>query len=55
MFMDELDRIANRVSTGTKKSGYMFIAEDDYSDSSDADSVCDDHAESQNTPARGAE
>lgn len=42
MFDDELDRIANRVMAGSNKRGYIAQCEDDYSDESDADSVCYD-------------
>ena len=42
MFLDEIERIGNRVQVGTKKRGYAATHEDDYSDESDADSVCYD-------------
>lgn len=48
--MDELDRIGNRVSTGTKKRGYASMQEDDYSDVSGANSVCCDSPEERPLP-----
>jgi len=42
MFSDELDAIAARVSAGTSRKGYIATHEDEYSEESDPDSICED-------------
>jgi len=42
MFADELDAIAARVSVGTFRKGYIATYEDEYTEESNADSICND-------------